>query len=536
MNKQKLIGAILGVVLFIAAITGLTYAYISWTSDDMNKVVSSKCFNVLYEKGNDFTGDLMPSDDYTGGISVEVKMDIDKSCNIDANGKLYLHIDENTSEKLFTEGILNYQVLINGKLTNLKGNITSSGDIVLDVGLLNSNASASTIYKIYVWINKYYINNEHANLSFAGSVGSEAVQVTKQPSKNLLNHLTSLYTGGNPTLITHSKSDETSDTYYYSYQDIEQTWGLMNDGLKVDNTLDATTTGLATTVTDTTALTNGTEGNIRYFGPSDKVNNYIYFNCDDYNNQSDTTCEKWRIIGIVDGKVKIIKDETESIGRLAWDQDKNQDSSLTTYSNNWETSSLQLFLNGVYYNRGSSTSYEYFSEQDGSFKKTLQLQDIGITASTRNNNLISSSTWYLGGYSSSDLYSNDIYNYERTNIVGTTIYDTNPFTINANIGLIYASDYGYATDLTKCSDNINNYNSDMCSTNNWLLSATQWLITPHPKNSWNAGNILSDGIAVFTRSIFRAYVWVRPTLYLNTDVLINKGSGTNTNPYRIVVE
>ena len=170
-------------------------------------------------------------------------------------------------------------------------------------------------------------------------LGTDMKAVPSEPLPvkiNIIDYITSLYTSGTPTLINQETS---GDSYYYSYQNDTSTWGLMNDGLKVDNTLDATTTGLATTVTDTTALTSGTEGNIRYFGPSESVNNYIYFNCDDYSNQSDSTCELWRIIGIVDGKVKIIRND--SIGNLAWDQDKNQDSSLTTNNNNWTTSSLQ---------------------------------------------------------------------------------------------------------------------------------------------------------------------------------------------------
>lgn len=47
------------------------------------------------------------------------------------------------------------------------------------------------------------------------------------------------------------------------------------------------------------------------------LNNYIYFNCSDYSNQSSSTCETWRIIGIFDGKVKIMRNNT--IGKLAWD-------------------------------------------------------------------------------------------------------------------------------------------------------------------------------------------------------------------------
>ena len=55
------------------------------------------------------------------------------------------------------------------------------------------------------------------------------------------------------------------------------------------------------------------DGNIRYYGAS--PNNYIYFNCDDYSNQTSRTCETWRIIGIFDGKVKILREDT--IGEMA---------------------------------------------------------------------------------------------------------------------------------------------------------------------------------------------------------------------------
>ena len=55
-DKQKVIGFILGIVLFALVIAGFTYAALSWQSDDINKLVSSKCFNVFYDKGTDFSG------------------------------------------------------------------------------------------------------------------------------------------------------------------------------------------------------------------------------------------------------------------------------------------------------------------------------------------------------------------------------------------------------------------------------------------------------------------------------------------------
>lgn len=55
-------------------------------------------------------------------------------------------------------------------------------------------------------------------------------------------------------------------------------------------------------------------GNIRYVGSN--PNNYIYFNCSDYSNQSSSTCEKWRIVGVFDGKVKLVR--PTSIGEYSW--------------------------------------------------------------------------------------------------------------------------------------------------------------------------------------------------------------------------
>ena len=55
--------------------------------------------------------------------------------------------------------------------------------------------------------------------------------------------------------------------------------------------------------------------NIRYYGAS--PNNYIYFNCSDYSNQSSSTCETWRIIGVFEGKVKLIRGS--QIGSYSWD-------------------------------------------------------------------------------------------------------------------------------------------------------------------------------------------------------------------------
>ncbi len=395
----------------------------------------------------------------------------------------------------------------NGSVTTL-ANLTN-GKIKSNITLL---AGKSIDISIRVWLSIDTPNTELGK-SFNSKIvtDGQAVYTTSnnQFNVNAVQYIRNLYTSGKPTLITQ---DVTNDTYYYSYQSTDQTWGLMNDGLKVSETEG---TG-ATTITDTTALTSGTEGNIRYFGPSESVNNYVYFNCSDYNKQSSSTCEKWRIIGIVDGKVKIIRDELMSGGGGAW----NYDPYNSNYTNNWSIATLNAYLNGDYYD----------------------------SLKTKNNktiDLIEQSMWYLGGYSTPEgLYPNDIYNYERTNEVGTTIYGENPFTVDANIGLMYASDYGYATDLTRCSRDLSLYNSNVgaefypdyeCFESDWLYSTSEWFINPDSvrwDTAWyvSLGNVDNSSYGVFDGMDYR------PVLYLDTNVMIGSGDGSSSSPYQLYVQ
>ena len=74
----------------------------------------------------------------------------------------------------------------------------------------------------------------------------------------------------------------------------------------------------------------------RYIGAD--PDNYIQFNN-----------ELWRIIGIFDGQLKIIRNE--SFGEMQWDDEDEQN---PYGENDWSTASLQTYLNGDYYNNISS--------------------------------------------------------------------------------------------------------------------------------------------------------------------------------------
>lgn len=175
MNKYKVIGMVIGIIVFSLCIVGITYAFLTWRSENISITVSSKCFNILYTKGTDISGAIIPSNDYTGGLSTTIKMNIDSSCDIKANGKLYLETKSETSNNLFREGLLNYHV-VSGNTVVSSGNITEKGEIEIDLGQLTASTSASTSYTLYVWIDYNLIENTDAFSAYLGSIRGEAIQ------------------------------------------------------------------------------------------------------------------------------------------------------------------------------------------------------------------------------------------------------------------------------------------------------------------------------------------------------------------------
>ena len=325
------------------------------------------------------------------------------------------------------------------------------------------------------------------------------------------------------------------------------------NSLFVPNT-SAVNNGITYSYDTTHKIMQDTQGNIRYYGAS--PNNYIYFNCDAY---PSTNCELWRIIGVVDGKLKLIKND--SIGTYSWDTSASGINSGNGV-NEWSQADLMKLLNpgyesntdlnksgtsitvnnSLYYNSGSGTCYSGSSNST----KSCDFTSTGIKNDTTRN-MIEDSTYYLGGGSSADIYSNVSLTMERgTNVVipgttcsGTYCNDTVTRTTSwtGKIGLMYPSDYGYATDFTKCSQTLYNYDSSTdsyaCRTNDWLYnSAIQWLLTPDSSNAYFAWLVGSSGDVSYGLNVYYA-LGVRPVLHLNSELVIESGSGTESDPYRI---
>lgn len=275
-------------------------------------------------------------------------------------------------------------------------------------------------------------------------------------------------------------------------------------------------------------------GNIRYYGAS--PNNYVYFNCSTY---PTTNCELWRIIGTFGDKIKIVRNE--SIGKYSWDNKDKTTGAETNYGkNDWTDARLMKLLNpgydnesvggSLYYNAKSGTCYV----NQNNATTACNFTSTGIKNDTTKN-IIAEVTYNTAGYNDATLYPNEIYTYER----GSTVYSGRQTTWTGKIGLMYPSDYGYASDLTKCREKINNYNASTCSQNNWIYNmGSLWLLTHDSARSDRNWSINSSGNASVNgngNGGTSNSLLVFPSLFLSSDVKIISGNGSINNPYQLGV-
>ena len=188
------------------------------------------------------------------------------------------------------------------------------------------------------------------------------------------------------------------------------------------------------------------------------------------------------------------------------------------------SSSVYSYEGSLYWNSRSGTCY---SGQNNA-TTSCDFTSTGLKNDTTRN-MIAEVTWNLGGWNISGIYSNQIYEYER----GTTVLLGRPTSWTGKIALMYPSDYGYAVDLTQCSQTLYNYDST-CASNNWLNSYSQWLLTLNSSRADSAWLVFTFG-----RVDNGNYVWnaigVRPVLYLSSEAIIGSGDGSSGSLYRLSV-
>ena len=492
-------------ILLLISLVGIvgTYAWFTWSSTENTSLTLTigKLADVTFDNGNDINiTNLAPVFNYTDGEKTTFSINNKDTTGATISYSVKLNITTIASELVSSS--LKYKLMSNGAEIGRGDFSSASSGKTLTIGR-GTLSSVITDFDFYIYIDG---NIENApNMMNKTLTGTITVTAEEKAGTAVADTITTLYS---------PNTKVTNNSITYNYDNINN---LMED----------------------------TQGNIRYYGKS--PNNYIYFNCETY---PETNCELWRIIGVVDGKLKLIRNE--SIGTYSWDTSAS-DVSSGFGINEWSQADLMKLLNpgyesntdlnssgtsitvnnSLYYNSGSGTCYNGSSNST----KSCDFTSTGIKNDTTRN-MISDSTYYLGGGSTREIYSNAALTMERGTTVISSPSDgiTRTTSWTGKIGLMYPSDYGYATDFTKCSQNLHNYDSSTdsyaCRTNDWLYNgADQWLLTPNSSNATYAWSVGSSGVS----SGYRVYVanGVRPVLYLNSELVNESGRGTHSDPYRI---
>ena len=275
--------------------------------------------------------------------------------------------------------------------------------------------------------------------------------------------------------------------------------------------------------------------------------------------------------GTKEDLVKIIRDD--SLGNMSWDYKKNG-VGTSTYdygSNDWTDSQLMMMLNptdylksgytidnnivkdskgqAIYQNMGS-----YYNGTSGCKPSSIAsgadftCTSIDFTSTGLKNDLtrnaIESVVWNLGGTSSNNSASNGLashwYGYER----GTTVYSGRPITWTGKVGLMYLSDYGYATSggsttnraacLAKELYHWSDSDVSDCKNNDYLFKSSyyQWALAPNSSSS-NGVFVVSTNGYVYNDFASNAD-GASPVTFLKSNILISEvGNGSSESPYQL---
>ena len=271
------------------------------------------------------------------------------------------------------------------------------------------------------------------------------------------------------------------------------------------------------------SLANGAGDNsYRYAGASKSVNNFVCFG------STETPCPTdnlYRIIGVIDGKVKLIKYDYATSALLGTDGDYY---GKYTYGSSTYKGSNYANISSYYWN--NSTQTDTWSESN--------LNKVNLNTNFINNirsewaAKIAETTWKVSGHTMFEVTPKVMYTAEITNASKTY----GPSDGVSKIGLMYASDYGFAAAPSAWTTNLYDYDSATIKNANWMyMGLMDWTISRFADSSNSAVGVSVIGFVTGTGYDVTSAFGVRPVLYLKSSVLYAGGSGTKDSPITLVV-
>ena len=524
--KKQIILSILTIFVLSALIIGATFAYFQAqgdTSSQTSATVKTYTTDVFSFETGDAISFSLNQENFTSGKGNQTGSTFAKTI-LTANNKtntatehyyLYLNIsnntftytqNENTPEILLTitdgtNPVTNLTSLTYKTVTDGKGNRISGYDITNKKGLIelfSNREITTTSTKTENWnITVTFINYNLDQSKNAGHTFSGKVLIQKEKIKETI---ATVCSNGQTLSSCIIAMDGKDDTLYHH----------------------------------TSSLTNGAGDNsYRYAGASESVNNFVCFGS---TTNPCPTDNLYRIIGVIDGKVKLIKYDYANSNLLGTDGDYFGAGEPDTYFYKGSLSSIDDYCwnynNNTTINNGKGSNEWSTSLLNKTNLNTNYLNNIGTTWS----NLIEDATWKVSGHTKSSVTPSEMYTAEIKNATKTY----GPSDGTSKIGLMYASDYGFAaspsawTMTLSYTESDNGYDSNAVRSVNWMyMGYVEWTITPHASaiiyafylsNYGNlSGNFVKNGAGS------------RPVLYLKSSVLYAGGSGTKDSPITLVV-
>ncbi len=533
------------VAFLIIASLFLVQSYALWltTYEGQENILSVGCFDVALEELSKpiSLNNTYPMSDQKGLTQTPYKFTIKNTCNTSADYVITLNtlktatMDKSKIKFAFTTGTDVPTSGVNlGTYASVASNINTDlaylqtanilGDtlnesIILQKGTLKNENDTET-FNLYLWVDQT-AGNEVQGQKFVASVNVLANATTVEPTAT--ETITNLASGADSSSTdVYTVPDKTSDSCTYT--------------LAYDGTSD---------------------NNLRYVGSNPcnyvKVDNEIWRIIGVMNNIDDGTGKK-------ETRIKLIRNE--SIGTYSWDS--SESSVNDGYGvNEWSQADLMKLLNpgyesesvggSLYYNNSSGNCYS------GENNATTACDFTTTGLKTNLKNLVGNTLWNTGtnGTNSYESASNGLashfYSYERSSnngkicTSGTHCNDTvtRTTTWNGKIGLMYPSDYGYATSGGSTSNRTSCLNKELynwdgasdCKNNDWLYNSNNWQWTVSPDaNSSDASYVfhVSHGDGYVNDYYYANYAGlVRPSVYLISKTSILGGEGTLENPYEI---
>lgn len=178
-NKRSLI-AILGVVLLIVIVAGVTYALFEANANKEDAVSGDTCFSIKYTKGQNISGELEMGASYTTGKSTDIVIGLDNSSsnanrcsNIIGKGTIYLTTTSSNLDYTKTNIPLRYSVVV-GSTVKATGAINGTENQIL---YENFDVTATSVtYKVYIWYDQSKDDiNDFSDITFAGYIHASVV-------------------------------------------------------------------------------------------------------------------------------------------------------------------------------------------------------------------------------------------------------------------------------------------------------------------------------------------------------------------------